>query len=258
MKTAAWILLIATCLALPATAETPSRTCAEGQTLAGGPIDETVFSRAASRGVRAEWCEHYDALGRAERVGLYRERYPDGGVRLVARYVDGRLTGPLVAYHEDGTVFLRGELAAGAWRGRLSLHHPNGALFWTGAFADGRLDGRVELRHPDGGLAAEMHFQNGREDGVARSFHPAAYGGGIQSEVHVEADALVGIHRVFDLDGHVRLQANRDRAPESWTTAQPAAAPPGGDEAPTAPGRARATRPITNERAAPAGIRAPR
>ena len=258
MKTAAWILLSAACLAFPAAAETRSRACAEGQTLAGGPIDETVFARDASRGVRAEWCERYDALGRAVRVGLYRERYPDGGVRLVARYVDGRLTGPLVAYHEDGAVFLRGELAAGRWRGRLSLHHPNGELFWTGAFEDGRLDGRVELRHPDGGLAAEMRFQNGREDGPARSFYPAARGGGVQSEVHVEADALVGIHRVFDADGHVRLQADRDRAPASWPTAQPVATPAGGDETPTAPRRAQGTRPSANERSPAAGICDPR
>ncbi|MEM9176918.1 MAG: hypothetical protein AAGC67_16980, partial [Myxococcota bacterium] len=190
-----------------------------------GAVDDSVFSRAASRRVRGEWCERYDDQGRAIRVGRYRERYASGALRLVARYVDGRLAGPVVGYHENGALFLRGQLVDGTWHGTLMLHHENGEAFWTGAFARGRLHGRVELHHPDGGLAAETRFQHGREDGAARSFHPLVFGGGVQSHVHVEADAFVGVHRVFDVHGNLIERADHAPAPEDWSDAPPVAAP---------------------------------
>jgi hypothetical protein len=216
-------ILISAALFAPTGSAEEARFCADDQVLASGEIDETVFSRFASRGIRGEWCERYDARGHAERSGLYRERYPGGALRLEATYVDGRLEGPVVAYHENGRVFLRGALVAGAWQGALSLHHENGTRFWSGRFEDGRLDGRVELRHPDGGLAAETHFQQGREDGAARSFYARTLGGGVQSEVYVEADAFVGLHRVFDTAGRLRLRADRDGGPAAWRPTPPVA-----------------------------------
>ena len=230
MKLAASILTVAALVALPVSADsgteeaTGGLTCPKGQTLASGPVDEAVFSRAASRGIRGEWCERYDELGRAERVGPYRERYPSGALRLESAYLDGRLTGPVVAYHENGAVFLRGVVANGAGQGPLTLHHENGELFWSGGFEDGHLEGRVELRHPDGGLAAETRFQKGREDGEARSFYPLGLGGGVKSHVHVEADAFVGIHRIFDAGGVVIERADRDAPPSDWSEIPPVAA----------------------------------
>lgn len=218
MKTAVHFLLAASLLAVQARSEEAKLTCSEGLTLARGPVDEAVFSRAASRGVRAEWCERYDASGRSERLGHYIERRPDGTVRLAATYIDGRLAGPIVAYQENGTVFLRGELTGGDWRGPVSLHHDNGALLWSGSFEGGRLDGHVRLHHSDGGLAGEARFQAGREYGAARSFYSRARGGGLQSEVQVEADIFVGLHRTFDLEGKETLRAAPNAAPETGST----------------------------------------
>ena len=225
MKIAVRLLALAALVSLPASAEGSGLACPEGQIRASGAVDETVFSRAASRGVRAEWCERYDALGRAERVGRYVERHPNGRVRLEATYRGGVLSGPVVAYHENGAVFLRGALVGNDWQGAVSLHHESGALFWSGTFSEGRLEGRVELRHPDGGLAAESRFQAGREDGAARSFHPRSLGGGLKSEVHVEADAFVGIHRVFDHEGKLILRTDRNAGPAGWSGTPPVAAP---------------------------------
>lgn len=232
MKLAASILVSAVLLAPAGAADEAARACPRGQVLAFGAVDETVFSRSASRGIRAEWCGGYDAHGQAQRSGPYRERYPDGALRLEGTYLDGRLEGPIVAYHENGRVFLRGVLVGGEWQGALSLHHENGHRIWHGQFEQGRLDGRIELRHPDGGLAAETRFQQGREDGTARSFFARHLGGGIQSEVHVEADTFVGLHRVFDTDGRLRLRADRDGGPAAWRPIPPLPSSTASDDAP--------------------------
>ncbi len=144
MKTATSILVVSVLLALTASAQQARLVCPPGQILAGGAVDETVFLRTASRGVRAEWCERYDALGRSERIGPYRERDRDGALRLEATYVGGRLAGPVVAYHEDGSVFLRGRLVAGRWDGAVSLHRENGEALWSGTYSEGRLVARED------------------------------------------------------------------------------------------------------------------
>ena len=189
-------------VASPTRAETPPF-CAEDQVLASGPPDPALFSRVASRGVVAEWCEGYDELGQVHRAGPYRERHANGRSRVEARYVDGRLDGPILAFDEDGFLFVRGALREGRWVGALSLLLPNGTAWFDARYVDGRLEGPVALRHPDGALAAETRFRAGREQGLARSFYPTAYGNGLLSEVRVANDEPVGPHRVFDEEGTI-------------------------------------------------------
>lgn len=147
MKLSASIPIFAALLVLVGAADDAVRACPRGQVIAVGAAEETFGSRSASRGIRTEWCEGYDARRQAHRSGRYREHYPGAALRLEANYFEGRLAGPVVGYHENGRFFLRGELAAGEWQGVLALHHENGAPFWPGHFTAGHLDGRVELRH---------------------------------------------------------------------------------------------------------------
>ncbi len=184
--------------------------CAEGRVLASGPPDPQLFSRAASRGVVAEWCEAYDEFGHVRRSGPYRERYRSGRSRLEARYVNGRLEGPILAFDEDGFLFVRGELRNGRWIGTLSLLLPNGTAWFDANYVDGRLHGVVAIRHPDGALAAETRFTAGREQGLARSFYPTALGGGLLSEIRIEADAPAGPHRLFDDEGTILAPLDPD------------------------------------------------
>ena len=160
--------------------------------------------------MRAEWCERYDQFGRATREGPYRESHPDGSLRAEGRYKASQLEGPIVAYHENGNVFLKGFLANGKWQGRWTLHHSTGAPWIEAELSEGRLNGAVRTRHPDGGLAGETRFQHGREDGLARSFYPTKIGGGLLSEVRVEADEWIGTHRVFAANGDALLPIDFD------------------------------------------------
>lgn len=134
----------------------PPHVCPEGETLATGRADPAIFAREASRGVAAFWCETYDRDGHAHRVGPYWDHHPDGSLRTRARYVEGRIEGPVEVYDEDGTLWLRGVLEGGAWSGSFELFHANGRR-WLGArFRDGRVDGSVEIWSSDGRLQATI------------------------------------------------------------------------------------------------------
>jgi len=167
--------------------------CAAGEALATGTADPEIFAREASRGVRAFWCETYDEYGTSRRAGPYWELHPDGSIRARARYVDGRIEGPVEIFDEEGNLWLRGELAGGAWSGPLEIFHPNGAHWLSARFQAGRLDGPVETRFPDGSIESRTRFQGGREDGIASSYYPAAAGGGLRSQVRVESDEIVEV-----------------------------------------------------------------
>lgn len=95
--------------------------------LGTGPADAEILSAEASVGVRAFWCERYDAFGRAKRLGPYREVYANGQIRLEATYVKAgsgvRLEGPVEIRNEDGSPFLKGFLKQGEWDGPFEIFY---------------------------------------------------------------------------------------------------------------------------------------
>jgi hypothetical protein len=197
--------------------------CEEGTTLASGAPDPSIFSAAASRGVRAIWCERYDQYGTTTRNGPYRELYPSGAVRTDARLSEGRLHGPIEIRHEEGGLWLRSFYVDGVEQGPLEIFHPRGERWLHAEMKDGKLHGGVRTLYPDGALESETRYQRGREHGLARSFHPARSGGRLHSEVRVESDRPVGTHRVLDVEGHLRLLLDRDAVPAAPASRPPAA-----------------------------------
>lgn len=217
--------------------------CDAGATLATGRPSTELFANTVSEGMRAFWCERYDENGITTRIGPYWETYPDGRTRTRAHYVDSRLKGPVSILNEDGSLFLRGFLDEGEWSGRLEMFHENGAVWLEAEFDSGHLEGALRTRYPDGALESETRYQAGREDGLARSFYPTSAGGRLKSEAHVEADRLVGEHRLLDRRGKLIRSIDWETGPAAWRSVPAAAAgapSPGLAGAPrTAPDRKR-------------------
>jgi hypothetical protein len=203
--------------------------------LGTGEVDEEILSAEASVGVRAFWCEHYDAFGRARRLGPYREVYPNGQIRLEATYVKAgetvRLEGPVEIRNEDGSPFLRGFLKGGEWAGEFVIFHESGQPWFEGHFEQGRLDGSLRTHHADGALESETKFSDGREQGLARSFYGTAAGGRLKSEVRMHSDQIVGAHRLLDRKGGLRREIDWNADAGDWQsvgvprTAAPSKAP---------------------------------
>ncbi len=221
------IALLAQICAFPvstqATPPSAAPACDEGRfacdpesTLATGRPDPGVFASNASKGVSAFWCERYDTNGIATRSGPYWETYPNGQTRTRAHYVDSHLKGPVSILNEDGSLFLRGFLENGEWSGPLEIFHESGAVWFEAHFDAGQLEGALRTHYPDGALESETRYQAGREDGLARSFYPTAAGGRLKSEAHVEADRLVGRHRLLDRRGRLIRSIDWDVGPAAW------------------------------------------
>lgn len=202
--------------AVTASASQEEFACDAESTLATGRPDPDLFASDASRGVRAFWCERYDANGIATRSGPYWETYSNGRTRTQANYVDSRLKGPVSVLNEDGSLFLRGFLDQGEWSGRLEIFHENGAIWFEAHFESGHLEGTLRTHYPDGALESETRYQAGREDGLARSFYPTAAGGRLKSEAHVEADRLVGRHRLLNRRGKLIRSIDWEIGPAAW------------------------------------------
>jgi hypothetical protein len=149
--------------------------CGPTASRASGKPDPQIFSPAASKGIRALWCERYDSFGRALRVGPYRELYPNGGVRTEASFREDQLNGPLVLYHENGRPWLRSVYRDGVEIGPLEIFHPSGAIWLEGELAGGLLEGVVRTYLPEGSLESEIRFGStpvpGHED-VSRATAP--------------------------------------------------------------------------------------
>jgi hypothetical protein len=192
-------------------------TCQHGAILASGDPDPTIFADVASKGVRAFWCERYEADGTTTRTGPYWEIYSNGRPRTQAIYIDSRLAGPVTIRNEDGSLFLRGFLKDSEWSGALEIFHPNGAIWFEASFESGRLDGELRTHFPDGALESESQYQAGREDGLARSFYPTAAGGRLKSEAHVEADQIVGQHRLLSRKGELIRSIDWHTGPAAWS-----------------------------------------
>lgn len=190
--------------------------CEREAVLATGRPDPSLFAQEASKGVRAFWCERYDSNGIATRNGPYWETYSNGRTRTQASYVDSRLAGPVSIRNEDGSLFLRGFLEEGKWEGPLEIFHESGAVWFEAHFDSGRLEGALRTHFPDGALESETRYQAGREDGLARSFYPTTLGGRLKSEAHVEADRLVGPHRLLNPEGELIRSIDWDVGPAAW------------------------------------------
>jgi len=200
----------------PAQADSDNVVCEDGAALASGPPDPNLLSREASQGIRAFWCERYDETGATQRHGLYREFYANGARRVDGHYVDSMLAGPIAIRNSDGSLFLRGFLEDGDWSGGLEIFHETGAVWFEAEFRSGSLVGPLRTHYPDGALESETRFQAGREDGLARSFYPSAAGGRLKSEAHVEADEIVGVHRLLDRNSEVVRSIDSNEGPPLW------------------------------------------
>ena len=163
--------------------------------LSTGPPDDAFLSEEASAGVRAFWCERYDAFGNAQRLGPYREVYANGQIRLESTYTKAgdttRLEGPVEIRNDDGSPFLRGFLKGGEWTGPLVMFHETGKPWFEGKFEGGQLDGPVRTRHSDGALESETRYSEGQEQRRARATR-ATPSPGLDAVWPVEQSAPVG------------------------------------------------------------------
>jgi len=106
----------------------------------------------------------------AETDKLY---YPDGTIKLVITYKDGKKNGVEHAFYEDGaTLKYAKNYAYGKLHGSQQQYSRDALLIQEENYKQGRLDGRNRY-YRNGLLKREVEYNHGMVDGIYREFYPS-------------------------------------------------------------------------------------
>ena len=127
--------------------------------------------------------------------GLMEEFYPNGQIKKLVNFSNGKLNGEFFEFSESGEVLLSGQyiedFKEGDWnsyyrdgskkseyfylknllQGTTKNYFPNGNLAETIPFLEGKLHGTYQAFFPSGKLQKSVEFTNDQEDGVYERFY---------------------------------------------------------------------------------------
>ncbi len=99
--------------------------------------------------------------------------YPDGTIKSVITYKDGKKNGVEHAFYADGaTLKYAKNYAYGKLHGTQQQYSQNALLIQEESYKHGRLDGRSRF-YRDGLLKREVEYTHGMVDGTYREFYPS-------------------------------------------------------------------------------------
>jgi antitoxin component YwqK of YwqJK toxin-antitoxin module len=204
------------------------------------------------RGVRHGIFRFYDAQGKLERMEKYengervvdetttamldirREFHPNGTVRRIGSYRDGKehgifreydATGALVGgtlyvdgvrtgegvtdalgnregpwklWYPDGSVQAEGVYAGGVREGEWTFYYPNGEVAQRGSYREGAFHGAWVWYYPGGKIHRKEQYRNGKEDGQILEYSP-------EGQILVEGEYVRGLRNgawTVDVNDH--------------------------------------------------------
>ncbi len=112
----------------------------------------------------------YDSLDRINRIGNinsglphgeWKEFYPDGLLKSVVTYHNGKKTGAYRSYYENGRITVKGAYINGNPHGNWEFFYDNGEMLAYGTYENGLAVGIRKEFDMDGNLWAIRHFKEG-------------------------------------------------------------------------------------------------
>jgi antitoxin component YwqK of YwqJK toxin-antitoxin module len=199
-------------LALAAPGADADVSCPPGSARVTGAPAREIFDPDLPEAGHANWCERYDAHGRATREGPYIDHYRDGAPRSRGRFVAGRLEGEVLILHPNGRLWLAARYRAGRLNGRYALYSPAGHPWLTAQYRAGQSVGTHTLYYYDSGRkAAETHYESGLEEGLARSWHA---NGRVSREIEIHAGRWRGHFASWYPSGAIRSEGQYVACPK--------------------------------------------
>ena len=98
--------------------------------------------------------------------GIEKYFYPDGTLRLVARWKDGQLNGVVKNYDENGVLELESTFENDLRQGPTILYYPDGKVKRESHFVQDELDGWFKDYDENGVCRAKVLMKNGENDSV--------------------------------------------------------------------------------------------
>jgi len=96
-------------------------------------------------------------------TGIIKEEYPNGHLKMMAYYKNGKANGLRKEYYDNGQLKEEGYYKNGKLDGLVISYYKNGLLEEEAYYKDGKIDGRWKLYNDKGGIQNEKYFDNGTE-----------------------------------------------------------------------------------------------
>lgn len=104
------------------------------------------------------------------RTGQYKLLYPDGKLKFVCYYLEGKLHGPSIFYSLEGVETARSWFYKGKRQGVCVWNYHSGALYSRQRFVEGVWEGAQEYYYPDGARKTLLFFKKGILTGKAKAW----------------------------------------------------------------------------------------
>ncbi len=170
--------------------------------------DGKVRAVGSFREGRREGARGESGVPTAGREGVWTFWYETGQKRQEIEYLDGRENGKFFSWFPDGQMEAQGRYVRGLKRGRWTLWHENGRRRFTGDFTDGREEGPVVFWHDNGQKMLQGVFRLGKREG---RFVTWQADGTRASEGAYRADTKDGSWNYWDAQGRLAKTEIYDR-----------------------------------------------
>ena len=171
-------------------------------------LNDPQVSLAAVRGEEIE--EEFDlsipvfqiAFRDNQPDGLMEEFYPNGQIKKLVNFSNGKLSGEFFEFSESGEVLLSGRYLDDLKEGDWNSYYRDGTKKSEYSYAKNLLQGVTKKYFPNGNLAEIIPFEAGKLEGTFKAFFPS---GQLQKSVEFNNDQENGAFSRFYEDGQPEI-----------------------------------------------------
>jgi antitoxin component YwqK of YwqJK toxin-antitoxin module len=132
--------------------------------------------------------------------GLMEELYPDGKIKKLVNFAEGKLHGDFFEFSDQGEVFRSGSYFQDKKVEGWKSFYPDGSIQSEFFYENGLLSGNTKNYHSDGSIAETISLESGKLEGSYQSFYR---NGSIQKEVQFSDGLEHGDFKLYFEDGKI-------------------------------------------------------
>jgi len=139
-----------------------------------------------------------------QKIGEHKSYHPNGELKQVAIYKDGKLNGLSTEYYDNGATYAIVEFSEGNLNGPATIHHTHGAKHREFTFKDNVAVDTLFVYHNNGQLQAKLPQKEGTDNGLATFFHED---GNLLSNINFKDGKRTGPAEFFYPNGQLDVKA---------------------------------------------------
>ncbi len=154
---------------------------------------------------------------------IKKEYYPDGRLKSVTPFKDGKINGIKKIYSDDESLWIEISYRNGIKHGVEKWYHRNNKVSVFRNYKNGRIEGAERIYYKSGQLESEYFYENGEREGIAKGFYESGqykwivnykngnsegdytffYPSGIWHKLNYKQGKLIGEEIDYNKDGEI-------------------------------------------------------